>query len=432
MIGKTLNHYKILEKIGAGGMGEVYKANDTRLDRIVAIKVLPAHLSGDPQIRERFEREARSISSLNHSNICTLHDIGSHEGVDFLVMEYLEGETLDARLENGPLTEQEILCYGLEIADALDKAHRQGLIHRDLKPGNVMLTKSGAKLLDFGLAKSAAPGSRPSDLTSSATIARSLTAEGTIVGTFQYMAPELLEGKEADARSDIFAFGAVLYEMATGKKAFEGTSQASLIAAILKEEPRPISQVAPMAPPALDRLVRTCLAKDPDERRQTMHDVLLELQWIRDGGSQAGIPAPVAARRKARAGTWMALAILFGLIAVALGLGYLPDNGPATRRVVASLLPPEDGAFSFTGQPAGPPVLSPDGSQLVYAALDSGGMQRLWLRPLDTDSAVPLPGTERGARPFWSHDGRFVAFFADGTTASTPTAANRSRSPAWN
>src|SRR5712692_9317282 len=285
--GRRLGPYEILSSIGAGGMGEVYKARDTRLDRIVAIKVLPAHLADRAELRERFEREAKTIASLNHPHICTLYDTGHQDEVDFLEMEYLEGETLAKRLLKGSLPIQQILQYAIEISDALDKAHRKGVTHRDLKPGNIMLTKSGAKLLDFGLAKlkqEVAPANVPlSDLP---TAKDPLTAQGTILGTLQYMAPEQLEGKEVDARADIFAFGAVVYEMATGKKAFEGKTQASLIAKILETDPPPISSLQPMTPPALDRVVKRCLAKDPDDRWQTARDLEVELKWIAEGGSQ--------------------------------------------------------------------------------------------------------------------------------------------------
>ena len=253
--GTKLGPYEILSAIGAGGMGEVYKARDTRLDRIVAIKVLPTHLADRSELRERFEREAKTIASLNHPHICVLYDIGQQDGIDYLVMEYLEGETLAQRLQKGPLPLEQVLQFAIEIADALDKAHRKGITHRDLKPGNVMLTKSGTKLLDFGLAKlkqEVAPANVP--LSELPTANDPLTAEGSIVGTMQYMAPEQLEGKEVDARTDIFAFGAVIYEMATGKKCFEGKSQASLIAAILEREPPPMSSLQPMTPPALDRV----------------------------------------------------------------------------------------------------------------------------------------------------------------------------------
>src|ERR1017187_7708011 len=268
--GRRLGPYEILSSVGAGGMGEVYRARDTRLDRIVAIKVLPAHLADRSELRERFEREARTIASLNHPHICTLHDIGQQDGTDFLVMEYLEGETLAQRLQKGSLPLEQVLQYAIEIADALDKAHRKGVTHRDLKPGNIMITKSGTKLLDFGLAKlkqEAAPANVPlSDLP---TAIDPLTAQGTIVGTLQYMAPEQVEAKEVDARTDIFAFGAVVYEMATGKKAFVGKSQASLMAKILETDPPPMSSLTPMTPRALDRLVKRCLAKEPEMRWQT-------------------------------------------------------------------------------------------------------------------------------------------------------------------
>src|SRR5258706_7721156 len=287
--GTRLGPYEILIPLGAGGMGEVYKARDTRLDRTVAIKVLPEHLSQKPQLRERFEREARAVSSLNHSNICTLHDVGQQDDVDYLVMEYLEGETLAQRLKKGPLPLDQALRYAIEIAGALDHAHRHGVIHRDLKPGNIMLTKAGAKVLDFGLAKVHAAAAT----TNVTQPTNTLTEEGAILGTLQYMAPEQLEGKEADARSDIFAFGVVVYEMATGKKAFEGKSRASVIAAILEREPPPIASLQSLTPPALDHVVRTCMAKDPDARRQTAHDVMLELKWIPEGGSQGGAPTPV-------------------------------------------------------------------------------------------------------------------------------------------
>src|SRR5262245_39004487 len=288
--GARLGPYEILSPLGAGGMGEVYKARDTRLERIVAIKVLPAAVSSSVEARQRFEREARTISQLSHPHICALHDVGSQDGVEYLVMEYLEGETLSDRLAKGALPLDQTLRYGQEIADALDKAHRQGIVHRDLKPGNVMLTKTGVKLLDFGLAKAMAPASPQSTLTSVPT-QQGLTQEGTILGTFQYMAPEQLEGKEADSRTDIFAFGATLYEAATGKKAFSASSQASIITAIMSSDPAPISSVQPMSPPTLDRVVKKCLAKDPEDRWQSAGDLSSELEWIAESGSQAGVAA---------------------------------------------------------------------------------------------------------------------------------------------
>jgi serine/threonine protein kinase len=280
-------------------MGEVYRARDTRLDRLVAIKILPAHLAARPEFRDRFEREARAIASLNHPNICTLHDVGHHAEMDYLVMEFLEGETLASRLKKGPLPLEQTAQYSIQIADALDKAHRKGLSHRDLKPGNIMLTKAGAKLLDFGLAKWKQSASAPATaLSQLSTVTDPITAPGTILGTLHYMAPEQLEGKDADARTDIFAFGAVIYEMATGKRAFDGKSQASLIAKILESDPPPIRSLQAMTPAALDRLVKVCLGKDPDNRMQSAQDVKLELEWIRDGAAEpTAAPSPPAWRR---------------------------------------------------------------------------------------------------------------------------------------
>src|ERR1700687_5576870 len=284
--GTRLGPYEILSPLGAGGMGEVYKARDSRLERTVAIKVLPPHLSSDPELRQRFEREAKTISQITHPHICALYDVNREGETEYLVMEYLEGETLADRLGKGPAPAEQLLRYGIEVADALDKAHRQGIVHRDLKPGNVMITKSGVKLLDFGLAKAMAQPVQASGMTSLPTVmgsGQNLTQEGTILGTFQYMAPEQLEGRDADARTDIFAFGCLLYEMATGRKAFSGGTQASLISAIMKEDPAPISTTQPMTPPALDRVVRKCLAKDPEDRWQNAADLGSELKWGGEG-----------------------------------------------------------------------------------------------------------------------------------------------------
>src|SRR5437870_2694304 len=285
--GTRLGPYEVLSPAGAGGMGEVYRARDTRLGRVVAIKVLPSALAQNAELRRRLEQEARSISKLSHPHICALYDIGNHDGIEFLVLEYLEGETLDQRLRRGPLPSEQVVQYALQIAEALDKAQREGITHRDLKPANIMLTKSGVKLLDFGLAKfktSSSPGTDA--LTAMTEEDRKLTAEGALVGTFQYMAPEQLEGKEADARTDVFGLGCVLYEMATGRPAFTGKSKASLIASILSSQPPAISTFEPMTPPALDWTIRTCLAKNPDERWQCFGDFVLELKWIATGGSQ--------------------------------------------------------------------------------------------------------------------------------------------------
>ena len=418
--GSKLGPYEIVAPLGAGGMGEVWRARDTRLGRDVAIKVLPPALAATPEVRARFEREAKTISSLNHPNICTLHDVGHEGDTDFLVMELVEGETLAMRLAHGPLPAAELLRIGVQVADALDRAHRSGVIHRDLKPGNIMLTRNGAKLLDFGLARGgpAAGGSGlasgVSSLSNSPTMAQPLTAEGTIVGTFQYMAPEQLEGREADARSDLWAFGAVLYEMATGRHAFEGRSQASLIAAILEKEPPPIGEVAPLSPPGLDRLVRACLAKDPDQRLQTAHDAKLQLQWVAEGGSQAGVPAPVAARRRGREA--LAWTVAVTAVAATLALGALL----VLRRPVA----PEVTRFTV-GAPAGTsaiswPRVSPDGRMLVFLAADSTGVAHVWVRPLDALEAHPLAEVEGNARPFWSPDSRSLAFISEGKLRKVP------------
>src|SRR6266849_1421737 len=308
-----LGPYEIVSSIGAGGMGEVYRARDTRLDRTVAIKVLPEHLSSNSQSRERFEREAKAISSLSHPNICPLYDVGHQDGIDYLVMEYLEGETLAGRLKKGPLPTDQVLKYAIQITDALDTAHKHAVVHRDLKPGNIMLTKTGAKLLDFGLAKVRA-AEPVAGMTAMPTQTTPLTGEGTILGTLQYMAPEQLEGADADARTDIFALGAVIYEMATGRKAFTGKSQASLISAIMSAEPPPISILQPLAPAALDHVVRTCLAKEPDARWQTAHDVLVELKWIAQ--AKAAQAPPRQARMPVQLG-WIAAAV-FGALSLTL------------------------------------------------------------------------------------------------------------------
>lgn len=320
-------------------MGEVYRARDTRLERTVAVKILPQHLAATSEARQRFEREARAISSLNHSHICTIHDIGHQDGIDFIVMEYLEGETLASRLERGPLPVGELLRVATEIAGALDQAHRHGILHRDLKPANIMLTKSGAKLMDFGLAKPAANTSAPIETLTRSLNRAPVTAEGTIVGTYQYMSPEQLEGNEADARSDIFSFGAVLYEMATGRRAFDGKTTTSVIAAILEREPLAISTVQPMSPPALDRTVKTCLAKDPDERFQLAHDVKLQLDWIREAGSQAGVPAPAVARRRNRERIAWAIASVLATALVVAAIGFKARRPEPVQQIISQIDP---------------------------------------------------------------------------------------------
>jgi eukaryotic-like serine/threonine-protein kinase len=398
-------------------MGEVYKGRDTRLERHVAIKVLPPHLSSSPDFRLRFEREARVISGLNHPNICTLHDVGREEEVDFLVMEYLEGETLADRLMRGPLPLEQVLRYGVEIAGALDRAHRSGIVHRDLKPGNIMITKSGAKLLDFGLAKPAAlsglVGSGPS-MFDDQTRQKPLTAEGQIVGTFQYMAPEQLEGREADARTDIFAFGAILYEMATGRRAFDGKTKASLIASILDREPPPIVEVQPLAPPLLERVIRTALQKDPDDRWQTTHDLMLELKWIAEGGSHAGVAAPVKLSRRRRELAAWTLAAVAALAAIGAALAWNTGRNVERRVTRTSITPPEGARPMFEVGLAGGLTVSPDGRFVTFTAPGENGGMMLWLRPVDSLEARPIAGTEEALFPFWSPDSRSIAFFAEG------------------
>ncbi len=425
--GAKLGPYEIQSPLGAGGMGEVYRARDTRLDRTVAIKILPAHLSSNPEAKQRFEREARSISSLNHPNICTLYDVGHQDGIDYLVMEFLEGETLADRLVKGALPPEQVLKYGIEICEGLEKAHRGGVTHRDLKPGNIMLTKTGAKLMDFGLAKacSSSGGASASGLTLTSPVAsRPLTQEGTVVGTFQYMSPEQIEGKEADARSDIFAMGAVLYEMATGKRAFEGKTTTSVIAAILERDPLPISAVKPMFPRALDSVVKTCLQKDPDERWQSVRDLRTNLKWIAEGDG-AGTSSAVKHNPWRERAAWMlALALLCAGAVAFFAVGRY--RGPAAGEPVRfSVNPPEKAVFS------GPPnitvpvpqfALSPDGRAIAFVAASPGADPVIWLRSIDQVTARPLPGTERAQIPFWSPDSRWIGFFAGGKLKKIPVA----------
>jgi eukaryotic-like serine/threonine-protein kinase len=409
--GMKLGPYEIVSPLGAGGMGEVYRARDTRLDRTVAIKILPSHLSANPEARERFEREAKAISALQHGNICTLYDVGSQDGVSYLVMEYLEGETLADRLCKGPLPLEQVLRHGAEICDGLERAHRSGQVHRDLKPGNIMLTRSGAKLMDFGLAKPVATASQSSsELTQTFTTpTHPLTAEGTIVGTFQYMSPEQVEGKESDARSDIFSLGSVLYEMATGQRAFEGKSAVSIAAAILEKEPAPIISVQPLTPAALQHVIEGCLVKDPESRWQSAGDVGRQLRWIASAGSQAGSPIP--RRRSGR----MSERVLWGAVVLLLVLAslWLYQSRPQRRPLRASLLPPPETAFDLTGDFSGPPVLSPDGTRLAFAAHSAKERNALWIRSLD-GAFQKLAGTEGAYSPFWSPDGRFLGFFSQG------------------
>jgi len=408
--GTKLGPYEILSPLGAGGMGEVYRARDTRLDRTVAIKILPPALAQDPILKERFEREAKAVSSLNHPHICTLHDVGTHDGIQFLVMECIEGEALANRLQKGPLPLAQLLNYGAQIADALDKAHRNGIVHRDLKPANIMLTKSGAKLLDFGLAKPI-PETASVTLMTTPTAAQPLTGEGNIVGTFMYMAPEQLEGKGADARSDIFAFGAVLYEMATGKKAFDGKTQASVIAAILEREPPSISSLQPMLPAALDRVVKVCLAKDPDERWQIAHDIKLQLQSILESSTQPGASLPASHRKLPDWLPWSA-AILAGLIAIIFAAAYLLRVPKLlySARLVADI--GTDAKLYVSDGTAA--ILSPDGNQLAFVATGADQKRLIYVRPLDQLQATPLAGTENARDLFFSPDSQWLGFFANG------------------
>jgi Tol biopolymer transport system component len=428
--GTRLGPYEILGAIGAGGMGEVYKARDTRLDRIVAIKILPPEWANDPAMKERFDHEARTIASLNHPHICVLHDIGTEMTpgvisalsasemtpgvISYLVMEYMEGETLAERLTRGALTLDEAMTVAIAIADALDKAHRQGVIHRDLKPANVMLTESGPKLLDFGLAKSQA----------ALPAASNLTIPGMILGTLQYMAPEQFDGVEADRRTDIFAFGVVVHEMVTGQKAFEGKSQVLLISAIATADPPPVSRVQPSAPPALDHVIKTCLEKDPADRWQDARDLLAELQWIADGGEDAGFAISVAGSRpKRRWLRWAALAasvVLVGALAVP---AYWYLKGPAEpeelrfripRNLTAEPTETQPGVgTSFSTFSASDSAIAPDGRTVVFRARPVTGWF-LYTRPVGALAPRKLAGTEDAVQPFWSADSRSIAFVVRG------------------
>ena len=427
--GAKLGPYEIQSPLGAGGMGEVYRARDTRLGRDVAIKVLPCQLSSDPKLKMRFEREARAISSLNHPNICTLHDVGTQDGIDFLVMEYLEGETLHQRLLRGALPLKQVFEYGIQIAEALDRAHQTGIAHRDLKPGNIMLTKSGAKLLDFGLAKPVAalvagvgateslPPSTPTLTVASMTSQPDqLTQQGTVVGTFQYLAPEVLQGKEADARSDIFALGALLFEMISGKAAFSGKSKLSVMTAILEKEPQRIPQV----PSPLEHVVQTCLAKDPAERWQSAGEVARELRWAAQTGMAPAASGASATPRLRPFGFGAAAGLaIAALIILAQRYTTKPVTGP---RLLVSVIPPT-GVFPDTWGRNGPPQISPDGQNLAFVGCKSETASKsiagnrdcsIWLQSLHSTEAREITGTSGGYGPFWSPDGRQIGFFADG------------------
>ena len=393
--GTRFGPYEIVAPIGAGGMGEVYRARDTRLDRTVAVKILPGEFAHDAQFRSRFEREAKAISQLNHPNICTLHDVGDN----YLVMEMLEGETLADRVSRGPLPLEQVLRYGAEIASALDRAHRAGIVHRDLKPGNVMITKSGAKVLDFGLAKSS--GAIEVGL-QDATVQRPLTAEGTIVGTFQYMSPEQLDGQHVDHRSDIFALGAVLYEMATGHRAFDGKTKTSLIAAIVAAEPKPLRELQPLTPIAFEHVVARCMAKDPDERWQSAADIATELEWIGESlGRESAAP-----KRTSRGWMYATAALVLALLAGGTFIALRPRA--AEPRMTLSLAMPLH-LFAYYDNV----TFSPDGNSIAFMGYQNS-VQSLWVRSLDSAMPRQLPGTNNAALPFWSPDGKAIGFFADG------------------
>jgi eukaryotic-like serine/threonine-protein kinase len=424
--GTRLGAYEIVAALGAGGMGEVYRARDTRLDRSVAIKILPSHLSCNSELKNRFDREARTLSSITHAHICHLYDVGSQAGIEFLVMELLDGETLASRLLRGPLPLPDLLKIGVQIADALAKAHRLGITHRDLKPANIMLTKSGAKLMDFGLAKPATVGAvitASSSEAMTATIqspATPISIVGMVVGTIQYMSPEQIEGKEADARSDIFALGAVLYEMAAGRRAFEGKSQLSVISAILHQEPQPITTARPAPSPSLDFVIRTCLAKDPDERFQTAHDVNLQLNWLLQSGSAATQPSPtVLGSRRQRGvviGLAAALLIALGLLFFRMTNSQRPASSLGPTRF-SILLPPGQDLAVDTTQAI---TLSADGRHVAYVAAENG-VPHLHVRQLGNFGFVQIPDSEGATFPFFSPSGDWIAFFSQGKLKKAPS-----------
>jgi serine/threonine protein kinase/Tol biopolymer transport system component len=393
-VGSKLGPYEVIQAIGAGGFGQVYKARDNRLNRFVAIKVLPDHLSHNPTLKERFEREAQTLAKLSHPRICPVFDFGEESGMDFIVMEFLEGQTLAERLQKGALPLDDALKIAFDIADALSAAHQAGIIHRDLKPGNVMLTKSGPKLLDFGLAKNLSVAAAIVSAPDAPTAVPTLTVEGTILGTLQYMAPEQIEGQEADARSDIFSFGAVIYEMVTGILPFTGRSQTSLIAAILKEDPPSLQTRQPLTPAALDSVVKTCLEKDPDKRWQSAREVQHALTWI---AAQAAAPAQKVVKSPI---LLRALAALMTLIAIGMaGWIFWPKPQGAVNRFEALL--PEDVT------PGESVSVSPDGRRLAFNAVGSNG---LWVRAFESPEWRPLPGTESATSAFWSPDNKRLAF----------------------
>ena len=399
--GTRLGPYEVVAPLGAGGMGEVYRARDTRLGRDVAVKILPKELSADGARKQRFEREAKTISALNHPNICVLHDVGSQDGLDYLVMECVEGETLAKRLEKGPLALEQVLKYGAQIADGLNKAHRSGVVHRDLKPTNIMLTPTGAKLLDFGLAKPTAPLASEMTLTAASS---PVTEAGVVVGTFQYMSPEQIEGKEVDGRSDIFSLGAVLYEMLTGRRAFDGKSQLSVASAILEKEPAPLCSIKPVIPPALDHAVKKCLAKSAEERWQSASDLASEMKWISESGGHTAVAAPSAAGESRERLAW--LIAFAALVALIVGMIW----GRSSR-------PPDEPMHFYAPLPfpARDITVAPNGHTVaVVGYLEAARKNAIWIYELGLPGAKSLAGSVGATYPFWSPDGRSLAFFADG------------------
>jgi serine/threonine-protein kinase len=406
-VGSRLGPYEITGPLGAGGMGEVYRAKDTRLDRSVAVKILPSHLSDDAHLRQRFEREAKLISSLNHPHVCALYDVGRQDGIDYLVMELLEGETLAQRLTKGPLSLDLVLSLGIQIADALDKVHRQGIVHRDLKPGNIMLTRSGAKLLDFGLAKASLPR-----LDDGATAAAPVTQEGAVIGTFPYMSPEQMRGNPVDSRSDLFSFGSVLYEMLTGRRAFAASDAVGVASAVIEKEPAPMGTILPSIPPALDRAVRRCLAKDPEERWQSARDLLLELEWISESDPRAGEGTLPASRSRSRELLAWSAALVLAIATVVAGMAWWRTRGraPLLPRMELSMeLPSGNIIDRFRG---GQPAVSPDGTRTIVIDSDWAGNYSLAMRALDQDRFVHVPGADGGGMPFFSPDGQWFGFSA--------------------
>jgi serine/threonine protein kinase len=410
--GTKLGPYEIQSPLGAGGMGEVYRARDVRLDRTVAVKVLASHLSSSPELKQRMEREARAISSLNHPHICHLYDIGSQDGNDYLVMEFLEGETLAERLRKGALPLSETLKIGIAVAEALAVAHRQGIVHRDLKPGNIMLTKGGAKLMDFGLAKSAAGGlgsaaSSAPLLSAARTMSQAspvspLTTAGTMIGTIQYMSPEQIEGKEADARSDLFALGGVLYEMITGARPFEGKSQISVASAILEKEPEPISALQPLTPPAFEHIVTACLAKNPDERIQSAQDIALQLKWIAQSGTRVVNPTKKE-RNNRESLAWLIAGLLALLLIASLFLRGSKGTEPTTYF---------SATLSFSARDA---AVSPNGHTVaIVGHREAERNNALWIYEPGSQESTSVANTEGASFPFWSPDGQSIGFFADG------------------